>query len=50
MVDVYNGEDGNAISVRLFCGCCDRTLTREEVQTVVDGIIAALAEKNVCLK
>ena len=46
----YKGEDGNAITVRLTFGCMDRTLTREEVQAVTDGIIADLAAKGICLK
>ena len=50
VVDQYKGEDGAAISVRIFFGCNDRTLTREEVTAVTDGIVANLQEKGICLK
>ena len=50
VVDLYRGEDGNAITVRLYFGCMDRTLTREEVAAVTDGIVASLNEQGVCLK
>ena len=46
----YQGEDGNAITVRIAFGCMDRTLTREEVQAVTDSVIADLAQQNICLK
>ena len=50
VVYIYAGEEGTAITVRLTFTCMDRTLTREEVQTVTDGIIADLASKNIRLK
>ena len=50
VVDLYKGEDGAAISVRIFFGCKDRTLTREEVTAVTDGIIASLQTQGICLK
>ena len=50
VVDLYKGEDGAAISVRVFFGCKDRTLTREEVTAVTDGIIASLQTQGICLK
>ena len=50
VVDLYKGEDGSAISVRIFFGCKDRTLTREEVTAVTDGIIASLQTQGICLK
>ena len=50
VVDLYRGEDGNAISVRLYFGCMDRTLTREEVLAVTDGIVADLSAKGINLK
>ena len=46
----YRSEEGNTITVRLTFGCMDRTLTREEVQAVADGIIADLSAKGICLK
>jgi phenylalanyl-tRNA synthetase beta subunit len=36
--------------VRIFFGCMDRTLTREEVTAVTDGIVASLQEIGICLK
>ena len=50
VIDIYSGEEGDAITVRLTFTCMDRTLTREEVQTVTDGIVAALADKNIRMK
>jgi len=50
VVDSYQGEDGKAITVRLFFGCMDRTLTREEVQAVSDEIVAVLAAEAIQLK
>lgn len=50
VVDVYRGGDGKAITVRLTFSCMDRTLTREEVQAVTDGIIADLAQQGIRLK
>ena len=50
VADMYRGEDGNAITVRIGFSCKDRTLTREEVQAVTDGILADLAQQGICLK
>ena len=50
VADLYKGEDGTAITVRLSFGCMDRTLTREEVQAVTDSIVARLAANNICMK
>ena len=50
VADMYKGEDGNAITVRIGFSCKDRTLTREEVQAVTDGILATLATQGICLK
>lgn len=50
VTDIYRGGDGKAITVRLTFSCMDRTLTREEVQDVTDGIIADLAGKGIRLK
>ena len=50
VVDIYRGDEGCAINVRISFSCADRTLTREEVQTVVDGIVADLAAKGMPLK
>ena len=50
VVDLYKGEDGAAISVRIYFGCKDRTLTREEVTAVSDSIVANLEAQGICLK
>lgn len=50
VIDLYAGEEGNAITVRMTFSCMDRTLTREEVQAVTDSIIADLATANIRLK
>lgn len=47
VIDVYAG---NAITVRLTFSCMERTLTREEVQEIVDGIVGSLAAKGIHLK
>lgn len=50
VIDIYSGEGGNSITVRLTFSCKDRTLTREEVQSVTDGIIAALSANGISMK
>jgi phenylalanyl-tRNA synthetase beta chain len=50
VIDLYSGEDGNTITVRLTFSCMDRTLTREEVQAVTDSIVEKLAGQKICLK
>ena len=50
VTDIYVDEEGKAITVRLIFSCMDRTLTREEVQAIVDGIISSLAKENINLK
>ena len=50
VVDVYVDDEGKAITVRLTFSCMDRTLTKEEVQSVVDEIIDSLAKDNINLK
>ena len=50
VADVYKGEDGNAITVRISFGCMDRTLTREEVQAVTDSIVETLAATGISMK
>ena len=50
VADIYRGEEGKAITVRLTFSSMDRTLTREEVQAVTDDIIAKLAQQNIRLK
>ncbi|MEE0061544.1 MAG: phenylalanine--tRNA ligase subunit beta [Acutalibacteraceae bacterium] len=50
VVDVYVDDEGKAITIRLVFSCKERTLTREDVQAVVDEIIAKLAKDNINLK
>ena len=50
VVDIYADDEGKAITVRLTFSCMDRTLTREEVQTVVDEIVSNLAKISINLK
>ena len=50
VVDLYKGEEGKTITVRLLFGCKDRTLTREEVQAVTDSIVAKLAAAGISMK
>ena len=49
LVDVYDGGE-RSISVRLSFSSPERTLTRAEIQPVVDGVIDALAKKGIPLK
>ena len=50
VTDVYEDENGKSITVRIIFSQDDRTLTREEVMTVVDSIIARLKEQGINLK
>ena len=46
----YADEAGKSITVRLTFSHSERTLTREEVMAVTDGIVDALAKEGVALK
>lgn len=50
VTDVYEDENGKSITVRIVFSQDDRTLTREEVMTVVDSIIANLKVQGINLK
>ena len=50
VTDVYEDENGKSITVRIIFSQDDRTLTREEVMTVVDSIIARLKDQGINLK
>ena len=50
VVDTYQDASGKSITTRLTFAHPERTLTREEVMTVADTIIAALDEENIPLK
>ena len=50
VTDVYETPDGNSITTRLTFSHPERTLTREEVQSVSDKIVSNLEEKGIHLK
>lgn len=50
VVGTYTDENGKSITVRLFFSHAERTLTREEVQSVVDGIVAELEAQGIVIK
>ena len=50
VIDVYEAGDASSIAVRLTFSDSSRTLTREEVAAVTDGIVADLARNGVDLK
>lgn len=49
VTDIYEGEQ-NSITVRLYFSSCEKTLTREEVMPLAEGVVKTLAEKNILLK
>ena len=50
VIGTYAGDEGKAITVRLTFSCKDRTLTREDVQQVTDGIVETLAANGIRMK
>ena len=50
VVDIYRDENGKSITVRIYFAHPEKTLTREEVMNVVNGIIDALAAQGIELK
>ena len=50
VVDTYSDEKSKSITVRLTFAHAERTLTREEVLKVTDGIIEALKESKITLR
>lgn len=50
VVDVYADETGKSITTRLTFSHPERTLTREEVMEIVDGIISNLESVGIALK
>ncbi len=50
VIDVYEGEDGESLTLRFSFSSKERTLTKAELTPVTDAIIATLAEKNMRLK
>lgn len=50
VVGTYTDEAGKSITVRISFSHAERTLTREEVQAVVDSVIAKLDSQGIVLK
>ena len=50
LIDVYEGDGGRSITVRLTFSSNEKTLSKNEVQAQVDEILRRLAEKNISLK
>ena len=50
VVGTYTDDAGKSITVRIFFSHDERTLTRVEVQSVVDGVIANLEKQGIMLK
>ncbi len=50
VVDIYEDENGKSIAVRIYFAHPEKTLTKEEVMNVIDGIIAELESKGIALK
>jgi len=50
VIDIYDAADTKSITIRFSFVLDDRTLTGEEVQKRIDGIIEKLSKKNVSLR
>ncbi len=50
VTDTYRDENGKSITVRLTFSHPEKTLTRDEVMEVANGIITELAKENIALK
>jgi len=50
VTDIYEGEGSKSITTRITFSHPERTLKREEVQSIVDGIIETLKAKGIALK
>lgn len=50
VVDTYMDETSKSITTRITFAHPEKTLTREEVMGIVDGVIASLEEKGISLK
>ncbi|MBQ8004279.1 MAG: phenylalanine--tRNA ligase subunit beta [Oscillospiraceae bacterium] len=50
VVDTYTDESGKSITVRMIFSDSEKTLTREEVMEVADGIIKTLNAQGIALK
>ncbi len=50
VVDTYADENGKSVTVRIIFSHAERTLTKEEVLEVVNGIVAELESQGIKLK
>ncbi|MBR1459801.1 MAG: phenylalanine--tRNA ligase subunit beta, partial [Oscillospiraceae bacterium] len=50
VADIYDDEQGRALTVRITFADKTKTLTREEVTAVTDAVIADLEQKGISLK
>ena len=50
VIDIYEADENSSIAVRLTFSDNTRTLTREEVAQVVDGIVTELEQNGITLK
>ena len=50
MLGTYSDITGKTITIRLSFSHPERTLTRDEVQAVVDGVVARLKGQGIELK
>lgn len=50
VVDTYSDENSKSITTRITFSHPEKTLTREEVMEIVDGVIASLESKGIALK
>ncbi len=50
VVDVYHGEDGDSVTVRMTFRSGERTLSKAELQPTIDKIVEALAKDGYALK
>lgn len=50
LIDTYEDENGKSITVRIYFSHPERTLTKEEVMKVVDGIVETLIAEGIMMK
>ncbi len=50
VVDIYHGEDGDSVTVRMTFQSNERTLSKAELQPAIDKIVEALAKDGYALK
>ncbi len=50
VTDIYSDENGKSITVRLIFSHPEKTLTKDEVLDVVNGIVSELEKENIKLK